>query len=97
MPITKAIKTQRAPGATAPAKDKSKVSKTTKDFTEIDTSTLTPDQREMRRRRPTMERERAARNQKASPGPPTAETKPAEAPQAPVDVGRDTPSELRAP
>ena len=40
MPNTKSVKAQRPSGATAPVKDKSKSSKTAKDFTEIDTSSF---------------------------------------------------------
>ena len=89
MPITKSTKTQLPSGATEPSKENPKTTKSTKGFTEIDTSRLTPDQRELRRRRRSSERERAARVQRASadgddrPGsPPSAGTKPTDAPRA---------------
>ena len=63
MPTTKSTKIHRPSGVTVPTSDKAKSSKTTKTkvFKEIDTSRLTPDQREMRLHRWTTERERAAR------------------------------------
>ena len=101
MPITKSTKTQRASGATDPTKDKSKPTKTTKVFTAIDTSRLTPDQREqreMRRHRRTTERECAARAHNVSDdcndiddSPAAAETTLVVTQQAPLDVSQGTP------
>ena len=89
MPNTKSAKTQHPSGATEPSKENPKSTKSTKGFTEIDTSRLTPDQRELRRRRRSSERERVARIQKASvdgdvrPGsPPSAGPKPTDARRA---------------
>ena len=85
MPNTKSAKTQHPSGATEQSKENPKSTKSTKGFTEIDTSRLTPDQRELRRRRRSSERERAARVQRASAdgddrpdSPPSAGSKPTE-------------------
>ena len=93
MPTTKSTKTQRSSGVTVQTKDKSKSSKTTKVFTAIDISRLTPDQREMRRHRRTTERERAIRahsddGNDTDDSPAAAETTLAVTQQAPLDVAQ---------